>query len=76
MKQFYSDRLLLAIRKTLLLFIFLFGASYVSNGQIYWATLSGPAEVPANNSPETGKALVTIDVAANTMRVQANFSGS
>ena len=75
MKQFYSDRLLLAIRKTLLLFIFLFGASYVSSGQIYWVSLSGPAEVPANNSPGTGKAMVTIDVAANTMRVQANFSG-
>src|SRR5688572_25828439 len=75
MKQFYSARLLLAIRKTLLLFIFLFGASYVSNGQTYWATLSRPAEAPPNVSPGTGETVVTIDVAANTMRVQANFSG-
>ena len=75
MKQFYSDRLLLAIKKALLLFIVFFGASYVTSGQIYWVNLSGPNEVPANNSPGTGKAMVTIDVAANTMRVQANFSG-
>ena len=75
MKQFYSDRLLPAIKKALLLFIVFFGASYVSSGQIYWVNLSGPNEVPANNSPGIGKALVTIDVAANTMRVQATFSG-
>jgi hypothetical protein len=75
MKQFYSDLLLLAIRKTLLFFIVFFGASYVSSGQIYWASLSGPAEAPPNNSPGTGKALVTIDAVANTMRVQATFSG-
>src|SRR6187402_3878719 len=75
MKQFYSDRLLLAIKKALLLFIVFFGASYVTSGQIYWVSLSGPNEVPVNNSPGTGKALVTIDVAANTMRVQATFSG-
>src|SRR5688572_12226266 len=75
MKQFYSDRLLLAIKKTLLLFIVFFGASYFSNGQNYWATLSGQAEAPPNASPGTGKTLVTIDVAANTMRVQATFSG-
>ena len=75
MKQFYSRLLLLAVRKTLLLFIVFFGASYVSSGQIYWVTLSGPAEVPANNSPGTGTALVTIDAAASTMRVQTTFSG-
>jgi len=75
MKQFYSDRLLQAIKKALLLFIVFLGASYVSSGQIYWVNLSGPNEVPVNNSPGTGKALVTIDVAANTMRVQATFSG-
>jgi len=65
MKQFYS----------LLLFLVFFGASYVSSGQIYWVSLSGPAEVPANNSPGTGKAIITIDAVANTMRVQATFSG-
>ena len=75
MKQFYSDRLAVLIRKTLLLLIVFFGATYVSNGQIYWGSLSGPAEAPPNNSPGTGKTIVTIDVAANTMRVQATFSG-
>lgn len=75
MKQFYSRLLLLAIRKTLLLLIVFFGACYVSSGQIYWVSLSGPAEVPANNSPGTGKALITIDAVTNTMRVQATFSG-
>ena len=75
MKQFYSDRLLPAIKKTLLLFIVFLGASYVSSGQIYWVSLSGPNEVPANNSPGIGKGLVTIDAVANTMRVQATFSG-
>jgi len=75
MKQFYSGFLLHAIKKTLLLFIVFFGASYVSSGQIYWVSLSGPAEVPTNNSPGTGKALVTINPVANTMRVQVTFSG-
>ena len=75
MKQFYSGFLLLVIKKTLLLFVILLGVTYVANGQVYWVTLSGPAEVPANNSPGTGKAVVTIDAVANTMRVQATFSG-
>ena len=75
MKQFYSSFLLPVIRKTLLLFIVFLGAIYVSNGQIYWTSLSGPAEAPPNNSPGTGKGLVTIDAVANTMKVQANFSG-
>jgi len=42
---------------------------------IYTASLSGPNESPANNSPGTGSAIVTIDTTANTMRVQVNFSG-
>ena len=75
MKQFYSRLWLLAIKKTLLLVIVFFGASSISNGQLYWVSLSGPAEAPPNNSPGTGKALVTIDAVANTMRVQATFSG-
>lgn len=75
MKQFYLNPWLPAIKKTLLLFIVFFGALNISNGQIYWVSLTGPAEVPPNNSPGTGKALVTIDAAANTMRVQATFSG-
>src|SRR6185436_20580747 len=75
MKQFYSRLLLPGIKKNLLLLIVFFGASYVSSGQIYWVSLSGPNEVPANNSPGIGKALVTIDAVANTMRVEATFSG-
>ena len=75
MKQFYSCHLLPAIKKTVLILIVFFGAAYVSSGQIYWVSLSGAAEVPANNSPGIGKAIVTIDAVANTMRVQATFSG-
>lgn len=66
MKHFYSK---------LLLLIFFIGASFFSIGQIYWVSLSGPAEVPSNNSPGTGKAIITIDAVANTMRVQVTFSG-
>ena len=75
MKQVYLNPLLLAIRKILLVLIVFFGASYVSSGQVYWVSLSGPAEQPPNNSPGTGKALITIDAVANTMRVQTTFSG-
>ncbi len=75
MKQFYSGLLLPAVKKTLLLIIVFFGATYVSSGQIYWVSLSGPAEAPPNNSPGTGTALITIDAVANTMRLQTTFSG-
>jgi hypothetical protein len=74
MQHFYSGLLLPAVRKSLLLVMF-FGATYVSSGQIYWVSLSGPAEAPPNNSPGTGTALITIDAVANTMRVQTTFSG-
>jgi len=66
MKQIYSR---------LLLVIVFFGAFYFSNGQVYWVSLSGAAEVPSNNSAGTGKAIITIDAVANTMRVQVTFSG-
>src|SRR4051812_14177112 len=39
------------------------------------ANLSGPSESPPNTSLGTGSATVTFDLAANTMRVQVNFSG-
>jgi hypothetical protein len=42
---------------------------------IYQAVLSGPNEAPPNASPGTGSAKLTIDTTANTMRVQATFSG-
>lgn len=41
----------------------------------YIAVLDGPSEAPPNASPGTGTATVTIDTAANTMRVQASFKG-
>ena len=66
MKQFYSR---------LLLSIIFFGAFYISSGQNYWVNLTGAAEAPPNNSPGTGRALITIDAVANTMRLQTNFSG-
>jgi CHRD domain len=75
MKQFYPDLLLLSMKKILLLLIIFFATFSVSSGQIYWANLTGAAEVPANNSPGTGKALVTINAVTNTMRLQTTFSG-
>ena len=42
---------------------------------VYKANLTGAAEAPPNASPAIGKATVTIDDVAKTMRVQANFSG-
>jgi hypothetical protein len=42
---------------------------------IYTANLSGPNESPANSSPGTGTATVTIDTVLNTMSVSITFSG-
>ena len=42
---------------------------------VYTASLSGPNESPPNASPGTGSATITFDTTANTMRVQANFTG-
>lgn len=41
----------------------------------YAANLSGSNEVPANASPGTGFAFVTVDDVAHTMHVEATFSG-
>jgi len=41
----------------------------------YQTVLSGPNESPPNNSPGTGTARVTVDDIANTIRIQADFSG-
>jgi CHRD domain/PEP-CTERM motif len=43
--------------------------------QSFLATLSGPAESPANTSPGTGFVRITIDDDDFTMHVQASFSG-
>jgi CHRD domain-containing protein len=42
---------------------------------VYFATLNGPSESPPNASLGTGSAEVDVDTTANTMRVQATFSG-
>ena len=42
---------------------------------VFVADLSGPAEEPPNNSPETGRTTVTYDTALHTLRVQVTFSG-
>lgn len=42
---------------------------------VFKANLSGSAEAPANPSPGTGTAFVTLDDIANTMRVKVDFGG-
>jgi hypothetical protein len=71
MKQFYSP--VSRKRKSVLLFVVFVCAFYATRAQVYYATLLGPSESPANNSAGTGKAVVTIE--GNTMRVQVTFSG-
>ncbi|MBM4262225.1 MAG: CHRD domain-containing protein [Deltaproteobacteria bacterium] len=41
----------------------------------YAVNLTGAAENPSNNSPGTGNAVVIIDTDANTLFIQASFSG-
>lgn len=43
--------------------------------ETYYGVLSGTNEVPANSSPATGWARVTLDLDLFTMRVEAQFSG-
>jgi hypothetical protein len=42
---------------------------------IYVANLDGPSESPANASPGTGFATVTLDLAMHTLEVDVTFSG-
>ncbi len=65
-KAFPSMVLLIALLSTSLAF-----ADVIS----YTAILNGPNESPSNASPGTGNALVDIDTIADTMQVQASFSG-
>lgn len=46
----------------------------VSQAQVFWAVLTGPAEEPPNNSPGHGSATVTLDLTAHTLRVEAFFT--
>lgn len=73
MAQFYPTTSATRSAKSFLLAVFVLGGSYISLGQVYYANLSGAIEVPSNNSPGTGKGIVTI--AGNSMRVQTTFSG-
>lgn len=50
-------------------------SSALAGTVVYTATLSGLNEAPPNASPGTGFAIVTIDAAAWTMRVQVSFAG-
>ena len=72
MNHFYPASALRSIRCFVLIAILLFAFNALT-GQTYYATLSGPAESPPNNSAGTGKGLVTIT--GNLMRVQVVFSG-
>ncbi|MDQ3277168.1 MAG: CHRD domain-containing protein, partial [Bacteroidota bacterium] len=73
MKQFYAFFSGRKPAKTFLLSSFFLFAFYLAGAQTYYTTLSGPAEAPPNNSPGTGKAVLTI--AGNTMTIQVTFSG-
>jgi len=75
MKQFSPNLLSIRLRKSLLLSAFFLGTCYVTNAQIYTASLSGAKESPPNSSPGTGSAVVTIDGGAMTMSVHVTFSG-
>ena len=62
-------------RLVLLLVAFLVSALPLQAAPItFTASLSGPNEEPSNASPGTGFAIVTIDDAADTMRVQVEFA--
>lgn len=52
-----------------------FAAGASAHELIYYGKLMGSNEVPANNSPATGTAVVTMDLDLGTMRVQCNFDG-
>lgn len=59
---------------TLALAVSLFLGATAFAGPVYYsAVLTGPNESPANASPGTGFAEVTIDTTAQTMRVQITF---
>ncbi len=74
MKKIYQNLLSVSVAKTVLLSVFLPGAFYASNAQVYRANqLLGSIEAPPNNSPGTGSAVVTI--VGTTMHVKATFSG-
>jgi hypothetical protein len=50
-------------------------ASATATAQSYFANLDGPSENPANASPGTGFAQVTLDLALHTLQIDVTFSG-
>lgn len=66
--------LLILVRSAAAAALFLASAAQATI-TVYTANLSGANESPANLSPGTGNAIVTVDDVLNTMRVQVNFSG-
>ena len=65
------QRVFTALCSTLLL---MFAAATEATIITYTAALSGLNEAPANASPGTGFAVVTLDDVLNTMRVQVSFA--
>src|SRR4051812_32466748 len=53
----------------------LIGRAAVADPFVFNAFLSGPNESPANASPGIGSATVIFDTVANTMRIEADFTG-
>jgi hypothetical protein len=73
MKPFYLSLLSIRCQKNIFVlasFLFVFATSH---GQVYYGTLSGAIEVPANNSAGVGKTVITIN--GNLMQVHITFSG-
>ncbi|MEO7309899.1 MAG: CHRD domain-containing protein [Chitinophagaceae bacterium] len=62
-------------RLTLFTLLLLAGFSFNSLGQMYSVVLNGGNESPANPSAGTGTAIITVNAANSTMRVQCSFSG-
>lgn len=50
-------------------------ANATANAQFYVANLDGPSENPANASPGTGFAQVTLDLVLHTLQIDVTFSG-
>ncbi len=53
----------------------LLGTPAVAHEVVYNATLTGPNESPANASPGTGSAIITINPDEFTMQLQISFAG-
>ena len=73
MKPFYLSLLSIRCQKNIFVLAFFLFVFATSQGQVYYGTLSGAIEVPANNSAGAGKTVITIN--GNLMQVHITFSG-